>query len=180
MAIPTSLPDYITRDQTCCFTGHRIISMRLREDVVAAVDRRIKNLYDAGYRYFIAGGAIGFDMLAETEILRAMRFAEDLRLILALPCRNHTIKWERLPNHVELLRKHQQILGRANYVIYVTDFYTETCMQERNRFMVDHSSACIAYYSGAGRSGAGQTYRMAVADGLDVYNVWEDMEHEEK
>ncbi len=171
------LPDPIPRGQTCCFTGHRIIATRLRENVVAAVDRHIKNLYDAGYRYFIAGGAIGFDMLAETEVLRAARFDGDIKLILALPCRDHTLKWERMPEHVELLRKHQQILGRADYVLYLNDFYTDTCMRERNRFMIDHSSACIAYYSGAGRSGAGQTYRMAVADGLDVYNVWNDVDH---
>lgn len=176
MNLQPALPDYITRDRTCCFTGHRIIANRHRGHVTAAVDRHIRDLYRAGYRYFIAGGAIGFDMLAEVEVLRAARFDAEIKLILALPCRDHTARWERLPNHVELLRKHQQILGYADHVVYLNDFYTDTCMWERNRFMVDRSSACIAYYSGAGRSGAGQTCRMAAADGLDVYNVWDDAE----
>lgn len=180
MDIPTSLPDYITRDRTCCFTGHRILAARLREDVTAAVDRHIKELYHAGYRYFMAGGALGFDMLAEVEVLRAARFDEEIKLLLALPCRDQTSRWEGMPGYMEHLKKYKQLLGMADHVIYLNDFYTETCMWERNRFMVDHSSACIAYYSGASRSGAGQTYRMAVADGLNVYNVWDDVEHTKK
>ncbi len=169
------LPDFMSRERTCCFTGHRRITAHLRDDIIAAVDSRIKQLYHAGYRYFIAGGALGFDTLAEVEVLRAARFDDDIKLILALPCRDQTARWEGIPNYVEHLRRYKELLGRADHVVYLSDFYTDTCMQERNRFMVEHSSACIAYYSGHIRSGTGQTYRMALADGLDIYNVWDDI-----
>ncbi|MGN1345331.1 MAG: SLOG family protein [Eubacteriales bacterium] len=175
MNIQTPLPDFIVREQTCCFTGHRVLAAQVRADLTAAVDRRIKELYDAGYRYFMAGGALGFDMLAETEVLRAIRFDREIKLILALPCRDQTSKWERVPDYMAHLRKYKQILGQADYVLYISDFYHETCMMERNRFMVDHSSACIAYYRGAAHSGTGQTFRMAAADGLKLYNVWDDL-----
>lgn len=170
-------PDSIPREQTCCFTGHRVVAAHLREDVIAAVDGYIRELYRAGYRYFIAGGALGFDMLAEVEVLRAARFDEDIKLILALPCRDQTSRWESVPHYVEHLRRYKQILGLADCVVYVNDFYTDTCMWERNRYMVDRSSACIAYYSGYPRSGAGQTYRMAEEAGLDLYNIWNHVDH---
>ena len=173
------LPDPFPRERTCCFTGHRILAARHRDVITAAVDRQIKNRYDNGYRWFLAGGAVGFDMLAETEVLRAARFDRDIKLVLVLPCRDYTSRWQRMPDHAELLRKHQEILGQADYTIFLNNFYTDTCMWERNRFLIDHSSACIAYYSGSARSGAGQTYRMARADGLDLFNVWEDVEYGE-
>jgi uncharacterized phage-like protein YoqJ len=170
-------PDSLPREQTCCFTGHRVIAAGLREDLTAAVDLCIKELYHAGYRYFITGGALGFDTLAAVEILRAARFDADIKLILALPCRDQTARWEKIPGYLEHLRRYKQILGRADCVVYVNDFYTDTCMQERNRYMVEHSSACVAYYSGYARSGAGQTCRMALAEGLDLFNLWDSVEH---
>jgi len=172
-------PDSLPREQTCCFTGHRVIAARLREEVIAAVDRSVMELYHAGYRYFMAGGALGFDMLAETEVLRAARFDEDIKLILALPCRDQTARWEGMPGYLDHLRQYKHLLGMADCVIYVNDFYTDTCMQERNRYMVDRSSACIAYYSGHSRSGTGQTYRMAEADGLEIRNLWNDVHSKE-
>ena len=170
-------PDSLPREQTCCFTGHRVIAARLREDLIAAVDLCIKELYHAGYRYFITGGALGFDTLAAVEILLAARFDADIKLILALPCRNQTARWEKIPGYLEHLRRYKQILGMADCVIYVNDFYSDTCMQERDRYMVEHSSACVAYYSGYTRSGAGQTCRMAEAAGLDLFNLWDSVDH---
>ena len=170
-------PDSVLRGQTCCFTGHRFIAGQLRENLIAALDRRIKEFYDAGYRYFMTGGALGFDTLAAAEVLRTARFAKDIRLILALPCRDQTLPWEGLPDSLEHLRRYKQILGMAHGVVYVSDFYTDTCMKERNRFMVEHSAACIAYYNGCIRSGTGQTFRMAEKAGLEIRNLWNDMNH---
>ena len=57
------------KNQTCCFTGHRIlpepmdvIEKRLLEAVEAAIQE--------GYLYFGAGGARGFDALASETVLR--------------------------------------------------------------------------------------------------------------
>lgn len=174
MEFQNTLPGFITREQTCCFTGHRVLSPDRREDLTAAVDRAIRDLYHAEYRYFMTGGALGFDTLAAVEVLRAARFDQNVKLILTLPCRDQTLRWEKLPEYVEHLRQYKQILGMADYVVYLNDFYTDECMRERNQYMIDHSSVCVAYYNGSVKSGTGQTYRMAVADGLDVVNLWTD------
>ncbi len=174
MEVQNTLPEFIVREQTCCFTGHRILAVGHREALTAEVDRVIRDLYRAGYRYFMAGGALGFDTLAEVEVLRAARFDEAVRLILVLPCRDQTARWEGMPGYVEHLRRYQRILGMADHVVYMNDFYTATCMRERNQYMIDHSSVCVAYYNGMAKSGTGQTYRMAVAGGLEIYNLWTD------
>ena len=53
------------REATCCFTGHR----RLPAERIARIEEKTAHVMDvlirAGYRWFVAGGALGYDMLAE-------------------------------------------------------------------------------------------------------------------
>ena len=59
------------KNQTACFTGHREIPFfqkrRLKAKVKSAITDAIRN----GYRYFGAGGALGFDMLAAQTVLES-------------------------------------------------------------------------------------------------------------
>lgn len=167
----SDLPKGMTRDTSCCFTGHRIIPADRLRDVTAEVERTIRILAENGYRYFICGGALGFDTLAAQIVLR-LRDELGISLILALPCLNQTDKWLGMKDGEEHIREYQRIKGLAAAVHYVSDFYTDGCMRERNRFMVDHASFCVAYYNGNPRSGAGMTVRMAMKDGIGVYNVF--------
>ena len=167
-----SLPDGMTRLNSCCFTGHRTIP----DGELCAVKEKLRHavrlLASCGFTYFICGGALGFDMLAEQIILEEAAKSADIRLVLALPCRDQTGKWLRTgKNGTGLLREYMRIKAAAASVIYISDFYTDGCMRERNQFMVDNSSFCVAYYNGSVRSGAGQTYRMASRGGLKIYNI---------
>ena len=160
----------------CCFTGHR----RLPEKVLPQIEEKtahvVEVLIRAGYRWFLAGGALGFDMLAERIVTEKRRDHPEIRLILALPCRDQTGAWLRLPRDERsaALREYQRLKGLADGICYVSDFYYEGCMKERNRFMIDRSSFCVACYDGRMKSGAGQTWRMAVRAGLKIYNTWPD------
>ena len=168
-----SLPGTL-RSATCCFTGHR----SLPEDKIDFIRERTSHVLDvlirAGYRWFVAGGALGYDMLAEQIVTEKRRDCRDIRLILALPCRDQTGMWLKMPKDrgSESLREYQRLKGMADGILYVNDFYFDGCMRERNRFMVEHSSFCVACYDGSSHSGTGQTYRMAVAAGLKTYNTW--------
>ena len=132
-------------------------------------------LSSAGYRYFLCGGALGFDTLAERLVIEARKANPALSLILALPCRDQTGNWLKLPKETsrDALREYQELKGLADGIVYVNDFYFEGCMKERNRYMVEHSSFLVAYYDGSFKSGAGQTVRMAKRAGLGIYNVRE-------
>lgn len=57
------------REKTVCFTGHRIIPSEKRASLFAHLTDVITSLLEAGYRYFGAGGALGFDTLAAQAVL---------------------------------------------------------------------------------------------------------------
>lgn len=166
------LPKFMTRECACCFTGHRNIPTHLYNRVVASTERAIAEHYKMGYRYFICGGAYGFDMLAEEALVRAIRSGADVHLILALPCRNQTERWDSLPNSQDLLKRYLTVKGFAESIYYVRDFYADGCMRERNQFMVDHSSAIIAYCDESKHGGSLMTVNMAKRAGIRLTNLY--------
>ena len=128
------------RAQTVCFTGHRripenelpIIKERLRENAVGLIER--------GYRFFGAGGALGFDTLAAQTVLELRAVYPQIRLILVLPCKGQTAKWS-----AHDVRVYDEILRQADKVVYLNECYTDGCMHERNRYLVDNSAVCVCY-----------------------------------
>ena len=159
--------DVTLRAQSACFTGHRSLpSGEKRDRLIGAVDAVIRSAVSRGYQYFIAGGAVGFDTLAACRVIAAAKFFPEIKLLLALPCRNQTEKWR----NVSDIALYKRIMGAAADVVYISDFYTPTCMHERNRFMVDHSSLCIAYCH-SDRGGAAYTVEYAGRTGVGVVNL---------
>ena len=155
------------RLKTVCFTGHRTIpSGDDLKALIGRVDGLVMAAYKKGYRVFIAGGAVGFDTLAACRVIVFRRRHPDVRLQLVLPCRNQTEKWE----NTDTLALYKRILGEADEVEYVTDFYTDTCMHERNRLMVDRSALCIAYLKST-RGGTAYTVNYAKKQGLGILNT---------
>jgi len=47
------------REQTCRFTGHRIIPANDQALIKKALEKTILSLTDSGYLQYIAGGALG-------------------------------------------------------------------------------------------------------------------------
>ena len=70
------------REKTVCFTGHRIIPSEKRASLFAHLTDVITSLLEAGYRYFGAGGALGFDTLAAQAVLQLRTEYPQIRLIL--------------------------------------------------------------------------------------------------
>ena len=155
------------KQKTCCFTGHRILPKEEREQIRARLARAIRNLYEEGYRHFVAGGALGFDTVAAETVLAFRRHYPDITLTLMLPCADQDARWTDGERAIYTAQKQA-----ADEVITLADRYFDGCMQKRNQAMVDASSACIAYMTRL-RSGAGQTVRMAHAAGLRVINTFE-------
>jgi len=167
-----SLPKFMTRENTCFFTGHRSIPSDTLTDVTLALQKLVVSLYREGFRYFLCGGAMGFDMLAEQTVIKAARFTDEIHLVLALPCRNQTERWGHSEHSLELLREYQRIKGMASHIVYLSNFYYDGCMRKRNQFMVDNSSLCVTYYNGSNRGGTAQTVRFARQAGLEIRNIY--------
>ena len=83
----------IDRSRTACFTGHREIPENNKKQLDILLDKVIEDLYKKGVVFYGSGGAYGFDMLAESAVLRAKQRHSEIKLILVLPCRDHDKYW---------------------------------------------------------------------------------------
>ena len=153
------------RPQTVCFTGHRHIP----ENELPLIKERLRSvvadLIERGYRFFGAGGALGFDTLAALTVLELRENYPQMKLILVLPCRDQTTNWKR-----EDISVYNDILCKSDKVVYLSERYYNGCMHERNRYLVDNSSVCICYLC---RNTGGTAYTVAYARecGCDIVNI---------
>ncbi|MEG2719542.1 MAG: SLOG family protein, partial [Clostridia bacterium] len=100
----------------------------------------IMSLIEAGYCYFGTGGALGFDTLAATAVLELKQAYPHIKLILVLPCLEQAIGWTE-----QSIATYEEIKNRCDKCTYTSKHYDSSCMQKRNRHLVDHSSVCIAF-----------------------------------
>lgn len=153
------------KDRTCCFTGHRRLSGVDRKELKAKLKHTLTEVIKAGYMYFGAGGALGFDTLAALTVLELKKDYPSIKLILVLPCVNQTRGWSK--KDVEV---YEYIKSKCDKYVYTSQEYTDGCMQKRNRHLVDNSSLCICYLIG-NTGGTAYTFRYARQKGLKVINL---------
>lgn len=150
----------MNRLHACCFTGHRDIPPEILPTLAAKLEAIVLELIADGIRYFYAGGALGFDTLAAETVLRLRDQFPQIRLILALACREQTRGWP-----AASIKRYENILRHSDEAIYTSEHYTRGCMQRRNRFMVDHSAVCVAYCT---RATGGSAYTLQYARKSDL------------
>ena len=151
----------------CCFTGHRDIDKELEPYVKEVLVSTLNKLIVYGVTDFRAGGARGFDMLAEVEVLKLKKENPDLKLNLCLPCPNQSVKW-----CASEQRLYDRILEVCDGYTYAEDTYTRGCMYKRNRQLVDGAEFCVAYYDGNGSGGSAYTVGYAESRGVSVINLY--------
>jgi uncharacterized phage-like protein YoqJ len=150
-------------EEICFFTGHRLLPDEAR--IQKILQREIIRLARQGVTHFMAGGALGFDMLCARTVLE-MKSSYGLKLILAIPCHRQDKNWT-----VEQRFYYKRLLEQCDECHYVsTGEYTQDCMKKRNQYMVDHSKYGIAYYVNP-HSGTGQTMRYAQKMKRQVLNI---------
>ena len=154
------------RIRTCCFSGHRDLPADEIKDLQVRLTNEIRKLVKNGVTRFIAGGAVGFDMMAAICVLnlKASDFP-NLHLTLALPCPRHFGKWQESDKQMLL-----HLLERSDEVVFVSDEYQPGCMQKRNRYMVDHAEYLLCYHTKK-EGGTAYTVNYAKRNGLSVTNV---------
>lgn len=153
------------RAETLFFTGHRNIYRPEGSEAFAHLCTTIRSFIEKNYKFFITGGAIGFDTMAAEAVIKLRTQFPEIKLILMLPCKNQTAEWS-----VWQVRKYSAIMRMANDVIYTAAEYSKGCMFARNRAMVNASSACIAYCKNS-HGGTSYTVSYALSEGLSVTNL---------
>jgi len=157
------------RATTCCFTGHRCqkLPWRFKESDLRCIEMKestkakIVAAIEKGYNTFISGMAIGFDMIC-AEIVLELRQIYPIRLVCALPCKTQPDRWSSAYQE-----RYHKILQQADSIHCDREIYSDTCMQERNEYMINHSSLVIALYNGL-PGGTAKTLQYAKKQGLDI------------
>lgn len=129
----------------------------------AALKEQIVRAIEIGYKTFLCGMAIGFDMICAETVLSLKEQNPEIKLIGALPCRTQGDRWS-----AKNRKRYEELLSRLDGVrcIY-DDYHGIECMHERNRYMVDKSSLIIALYNGAS-GGTKSTIDYARKQGLEI------------
>ena len=139
------------RSITCCFTGHRPVKLPwgLRESdercvkMKSWITSQIEDLYSLGYRRFMCGMAIGCDMIFAEAVIDLKNRYDDVSLFAAIPCRDQMRNWNKSQK-----QRYADILDSCDASKVFSETYNSLCMNERNLYMVENSSALIACYSG--------------------------------
>ena len=156
----------VDKSKVACFTGHRRLPQNC-EELSEKLKKEIVCLIERGVVFFGAGGALGFDMLAEETVLRLKDEYPQIRLILVLPCppEQQTLKW-----NSDQKKRYYEILRKADRVRVLSSRYTSECMLVRNRHLVDNSAYLVCYLRER-HGGTAYTVRYAGKQGLWIIHL---------
>lgn len=113
-----------------------------------------------GMTVFVSGMARGVDLWAAELILQIKKANPQIKLICAVPYEGFEKKWS---SHWQQIYNKALVEADDVKVLYPTFSYAS--FQERNRWMVDHSTYIIAVYNG-GKGGTYNTLKYAEMCGI--------------
>ncbi|MBR5009380.1 MAG: DUF1273 family protein [Clostridia bacterium] len=153
--------------KVCAFTGHRPSKYPFMADAESEDYRRLEALVlshiiriaDEGFSHFICGLALGADMLCAMKVIQARQSLPGITLELALPCPEHSVKWRKADRQAL-----ERIKDKADIITTVCPMYTEFCMNERNKYMVECCDTLTAIFDGT-RGGTWNTVKMTLDAG---------------
>lgn len=135
------------------------------KEIMVQLNNELIKLIERGYRYFCAGGALGFDTIAAQAVLHLKEQYPHIKLILVLPCSTQSKGW-----NTEGQATYENIKKKADKVVYTSEEYVRGCMHKRNRHLVDNSSICICYLDKPS-GGTAYTVDYAKKHGRSVINI---------
>ena len=176
------------RKKTICISGHREKSIVPYQNNFAYRDitantvkcmlaRYLDLAYMNGYDTFISGMAVGADLWGAEHIVDRRRQGTDISFIGVLPYLHHADCFPK--RYVDLLYKVEReadkliLMSQNPDISYrscpVNENESRTLYRDRNYFMVDHSSAIIAFFNdNSNYSGTAQTVNYARRQGLNI------------
>ena len=158
---------------TCCFAGYRPHKYgfklcddnpefnELQENIISAVEKS----YEDGYRTFLCGGAMGFDLLCAEHVLKLKQNHPDIKLICMLPFEGQAKRFSKL-----WLEKYNAVLKECDNIEYITPTYIHGCYFTRTEKMITASTRLITYFDGKA-GGTDRCIACAQFNHLDIINL---------
>lgn len=149
-----------------CFSGHRILPQDCSE-LRSNLKKAIISLIKQGVVFFGSGGALGFDQLAAETVLKLKADYPHIKLIMVLPCPpdEQSLKWNNKQKE-----HYNELLKQADKVKVLSPKYTNNCMLDRNRHLVDLSGYLICYLR-KNSSGTFYTVNYAEKQGIKIFRI---------
>lgn len=157
--------------KTVAFTGHRpnkLGGYTWNKSFVALYKKEIAFLIEEGYNTFISGGAMGIDMYAWQAVHELQKHKEYsfIKNILYIPCPEQANKWSR-----EYQEYHKYMVKNSNHVQIIESKYSITCMNARNKAMINKANLLVAYWNGSG-GGTRNAINYAHKKNVQVVNLY--------
>jgi len=161
------------KQESCCFTGHRPgkLPWRYNEEDPRCIrlKKRISDAleiaYQEGYRHFLCGMAMGCDLYFCEEVLKLKERYPDITLEAAIPCPTQADAWTSAQRE-----RYKRLVASCDMETLVSTQYTSTCMQRRDRYMVDHAALLIAAFDGS-PGGTRYTVEYALRRGVNLVDL---------
>ncbi|WP_141400996.1 SLOG family protein [Lacrimispora amygdalina] len=141
-------------------TGHRpnkLFGYDMTDERYIIIKNNLKKLLiEKHCTTAVTGMALGIDQLFAEAVLELKEEGNPIKLLTAIPCKNHPCKWPKLSQE-----HYQDILKEADHMVLVSDSaYEPSLMQIRNEYMVNISNVVIAVWDGS-RGGTGNCVEYA-------------------
>lgn len=159
--------------KTACFTGYRPekFPFKLDNDDVdfqilkSRIFKTLVSLIEDDCKIFYCGMAMGFDILCAECVLELKKTYSDIKLKCAIPFKEQG-------NSLSFLWRNRyfEILNRCDEFRYISDEYSKTSYQLRNKFMVDNSDFVVCWYDGKA-GGTRNTLKYAAKKGRTIINI---------
>ena len=158
------------KEETACLTGHRPAKLPWFYDETKENCIKFKNDLETiftgaiqyGLKNYLVGMAEGFDMIGAETLIKLRKDNKAIKVIAVVPCKDQEKVWRQ-----EQQKRYHKILKQCDDVIILSETYYKNCMNDRNKYMVDHSSVVIACYNGE-PSGTGNTVKYAKSQGCKI------------
>lgn len=132
-----------TRNNTCCFTGHRPERLTIEEAKIREwLETQIRDVISQGYLYFISGMQRGVDIYAAETVLKLKCEGLPVKLICACAWNGMEQQWEQ-----SWRDKYYAIIDTADEVCYISKKPGRKAFFERDCWMVDNASMLIAVFN---------------------------------
>ncbi len=129
-------------------------------------------MYGRGYRIFLCGMAMGFDLAAAKVALSLRNELKGLRVVAVVP-------FDGMQRHFPAPDRaiFDRTISDADEAITLSNRYSPSVYATRNNYLVDNSSAVIAYFDGS-KGGTAYTVRRAVKSLLHIVNIYNNPQQE--
>lgn len=143
------------------FSGHRTY----RGQADALLREAVAALYARGFRTFLSGMAVGFDLAAAEAVLALRDSLPGLRLVAVVPFAGQERRFPQAERE-----RYARVLTAADERVVLAAEYHRGCYAVRNDFLVDRVSVVVAWYDGSA-GGTQYTLRRALARGRELQNL---------